>query len=329
MNTERGPRALLMVMGGLWLLLAGTAAALQEGAGLAQDYPGDEGIEGKPRVVFVERFDEDLETIFERYDDVAAPDRMQLDADTPPGAATDASLLMTHVGGAGDSIHLFTRLPGYEEGYDKLHLRFYVKFDEDCWPVHHFVGLGGYHPPSRWPQGQAGRRPEGDDRFSTAVETFGSDWRWDFYTYWSEMRGNPTQTHYGNNFVSDPGFEVTRGEWICVEFMVKLNTPPDERDGEQAFWIDGELHRMDGQVVSHLGPGFPRGSWTWDTWTPDPDGEPFDGFRWRTTEDLAINSLWLSLYITGAPEDYESKVWLDHVVVAEEYIGPLAPGGNN
>jgi len=328
MNTERGPSVLLALAGGLFVL-AGAVPALQEGAGLAQEYPGDEGIEGNPRVVFVERFDEDLETIFERYDEVAAPDRMQLDADTPPDAATDASLLMTHVGGEGDSIHLFTRLPEYEEGYDTRHLRFYVKFDEDCWPVHHFVGMGGQNPPNPWPSPQAGQQPEGDDRFSTAVETFGDDWRWDFYTYWSEMRGNPTQTHYGNNFVSDPEFEVKRGEWICVEFMVKLNTPPDERDGEQAFWIDGALHRMDGQVVSHLGPGFPGGSWTWDTWTPDPDGEPFDGFRWRTTEDLAINYLWLSLYITGAPEGYESKVWIDHVVVAEEYIGPLAPGGNN
>ncbi|MFO7775721.1 MAG: hypothetical protein R6W89_07990, partial [Candidatus Hydrogenedentota bacterium] len=153
--------------------------------------------------------------------------------------------------------------------------------------------------------------------------------REDFYTYWSEMRGNPSESVYGNNFVSDPGFEVARGEWISVECMMKLNTPPDERDGEQAFWINGELHRMDGQIVSHLGPGFPRGSWTWDTWTPDPDGEPFDGFRWRTTEDLAINYLWLSLYITGAPDGYESKVWLDHAVVAEEYIGPLAPAGGD
>ena len=57
------------------------------------------------------------------------------------------------------------------------------------------------------------------------------------------------------------------------------------------------------------------------------DGQPFEGFRWRSDERLKINFLWVLLYITRAPPDHVSKIWFDNIVVAEDYIGPIEPRG--
>jgi len=105
--------------------------------------------------------------------------------------------------------------------------------------------------------------------------------------------------------------------------MMKMNNPTTGRSGEQAMWIDGKPWFIGGQLVSHLGEGFPNGSWLRDSWTPNPAGDPFEGFRWRSTEDLNLNWVWLLVYITTAPNGYVSKVWFDDVVVAKEYIGPI------
>ena len=82
--------------------------------------------------------------------------------------------------------HLYKML---EQGLDVCHLRFYVKFDRGHDYVHHFVHLVGYNPSTRWPQGGAGTRPRGDERFSTGIEPWG-DWGrhpapgvWNFYSY--------------------------------------------------------------------------------------------------------------------------------------------------
>lgn len=293
--------------------------------GLANKYLGDVGIESDPNVVFIENFEEgSISAITVRWDESKRPDIMSLVSDIPAESSGSASLLITHTGGDGTGAHLYTRLL---PGYDRLYFRFYAKFDVGCNPIHHFVRIGGYNPPSRWPNpfGGAGSRPDGDKSFSAAIEPYGSAWRWDFYTYWMEMRAwaNPPTTYYGNDFINDSGLSVARGEWICVEEMVKMNNPTTERNGEQAVWINGKLWMKDGQIISHLGEGFPNGYWVKDSWHPSPGGSPFEGFRWRSIEELNLNFLWLSLYITTAPNGYVSKVWFDDIVIAKEYIGPI------
>ena len=119
---------------------------------------------------------------------------------------------------------------------------------------------------------------------------------------------------------------VAKGKWTCVEMMVKVNDPVSASNGEQAFWIDGKLHRRGGQITSHIGPGFPRGRWTGGWWRPDAGAKTaFEGFRWRGAEALKVNYIWAYLYITRAPKGHVSKVWFDHIVVARSYIGPLTP----
>jgi predicted amidohydrolase len=306
-------------------------------AGLAEKYPGDREIEKDPRVVFVEDFEEPtIDALKARWEDVKQPDIFSFTADLPERSGGKQSLLMTHVGGQGDGGHLYRRLP---KGMDQCYARFYVKFDPECAPIHHFgTCIGGNNPPSRWPTVKAGFPPPGDKGFWTGIEPFGQSWRWDFYTYWCEMRGSPPRGQtWGNSFVWDESLKVQKGKWICVEVMVKMNDLGD-RNGEMALWIDGK-------PISHLGKGFPKGKWVFDKFYKDQGGEgvrwnqakgdrenfqtaaggePFEGFRWRTTKELDVNFVWTYLYITGAPAGHVSKVWFDHIVVASEYIGPIS-----
>ena len=274
-------------------------------------------------MVFTEDFEQGaLEAVYSRWESVQNDGIMSLSVDVPPDSGGARSLLMTHVGGRSNGGHLYRRLL---PGHDRLHVRFYVKFDPNCSPIHHFVHVGGYHPSTSWPQGGAGIRPAGNERFTTGVEPYGPWWRWDFYSYWMEMRSSPDGRSWGHDFINDPRLKVARGRWICVELMMKMNEPVTVGNGEQALWIDGELWARDGQIVSHLGQGFPRGRWVWDSFLADPNGEPFEGFRWRRSQGLKLNFLWLLLYITKAPPGHISKVWFDDIVVARAYIGPISP----
>src|SRR5262249_63057 len=180
-----------------------------------------------------------------------------------------------------------------------------VRFDRECVPIHHFFHVGGYNPATAYPQGGAGIRPRGDERFSVGIEPSGKLWEWDYYAYWMEMDGSPPRGQsWGNNFLRAPKPKAVRDAWICVETMIQMNHVGD-RDGSLALWIDGKR-------VSHLGKGFPSGKWVFGKFLPgeggesvrwnDPEkgperstvpagGNPFGGFRWRKDEKLNLNFL--------------------------------------
>lgn len=305
------------------------------GISIASKYPGDAGIADHPSVVFVENFERSLDQVADRWEAVKAREILSLSDDVPAGSSGRHSLLVTHTGGKGNGAHLYRRLA---PGYDKLHYRFYVKFDVDCAPIHHFFHVGGYHPSTAWPQGGAGSRPRGDERFTTGVEPFGNNWRWDYYSYWMEMRGSPPRGQcWGNSFIRDGAVEVTKGKWQCLELMMKVNEV-GKSNGEMAMWVDGKL-------ISHLREGSPTGKWVYDKFLVGQGGEgvrwndasggpeqltfatggdPFEGFRWRSDEGLQLNFLWLLCYITKSPPGHISKIWFDDIVVARDYIGPIA-----
>jgi hypothetical protein len=292
--------------------------------GIAANYPGDKGIEQDPRVIFVENFaEESLDAVFKRWDEVKGKELMSLSSDTPKGTGNGKSLLLTHVGGKGTGGHLYRRLL---PGYDRVFARFYVKFDPDAAPIHHFgTHLGGLNPPTPWPQSEAGTKPSGDKRFMSGIEPSGPDWIWDFYTYWQGMHVHGDGRYWGTAFLTGGTKpKVERGKWICVEMMIKVNDPITESNGEQAFWIDGRLWRRDGQVISHIGKGFPQGRWTGGWWKPEVNSNSaFEGLKWRDVSELLVNYLWAYVYTTAAPVGHISKVWFANIVVAKEYIGPI------
>lgn len=315
-----------------------TPAPLPAGnSGLASGYPGDSGIANDPAVVFTEGFEglNSATTLQNRWENVSNSQLMSFVDDIPSGSTGTQALMVEHVGGESNGGHLYRRL---DNGYDQLYFRFYVKFDADSNPIHHFVHFGGYNPTTSGPQGGAGERPVGNERFSTGIEPFGDNWAWDFYAYWSRMRGSPPSgATWGNSFIRDAAPEAALGEWECLEVMMKVNDVGDS-NGEMALWVNGEL-------ISHLGKGFPMGKWTYDKFNQGQGGSsvywsdaqgqgvnydvpaegiPFEGFRFRTVPELKVNFFWLLVYITTAPQDHISKIYFDDIVIATEYIGPIS-----
>lgn len=308
----------------------------EPGAGIASRYAHDRGIGEDPAVIFNEDFEQaSLERIGLRWDTVRNVEVMSLSSDVPSGSGGKQSLLMSQLAEKGTGGDLYRQLG---DGYDKLYTRMYVKFADDCEPVHHFgTCVGGNNPATRWPSVRAGQPTKGDESFWLGVEPFGSRWQWDYYVYWCDMRGSPPRGQtWGNSFIHDDTLKVRRGQWTCIEVMVRINDVGDT-NGELALWIDG-------RQVSHLGKGFPRGKWVFDKFLPGQEGDgvrwnqttgdreyfktsaggdPFEGFRFRTAEPLQVNFLWLYLYITKGTRGHANRVWFDDVVLATEYIGPL------
>jgi hypothetical protein len=272
---------------------AALPAPTPEQGGLASLYPGDEGIERDPRVLFVEDFETgSIEEIGARWGNIYKAENFRLTDDLHANSPGTRSIRISENG------HLFT----HTKGVDTLYARFYVKFHEKTGYIHHFVHLVADRTPEPWPKGGAGETPPGDAKFSTGIEPTGRWGKfpppgvWNFYTYWHEMKTKWGSVYDGKQEPIQPG------RWYCVEAMLKANSSPDKADGEQAFWVDGELYGR------------------------------FGGFRWRTTDKLKINSFWLLYYNTDQPARHNNdpdpksrvmQVWFDDIVLATEYIGPI------
>lgn len=306
---------------------------LPEGPGLSAKYPGDAGLMRDPAVLLAENFESGpIDDLKQRWSEISNKDGKVLafSEDVPPGSHGRRSIQMTATLADNTGGHLYRRLP---RGVDKAFARFYVKFPKDTGYIHHFVHLGGYNPPTAWPQGGAGERPRGDDRVTVGIEPYGhygqypAPGAWTFYTYWQEMKISADRKYWGNALDGLRPAAIPHDRWQCVEVMLQLNSAPERADGELALWIDGKLD-------THLKKGVPRGPWTGQGFKQVASGgEPFEGFRWRRSTDLKINFFWLLYYVTEhAPRQNKvtnppatSRVWFDDIVVATDYIGPIKP----
>ncbi|MEA1897535.1 MAG: hypothetical protein U9N53_07710 [Bacteroidota bacterium] len=265
-------------------------------------------------IIFQENFETGtIQEIVKSWSDSKNTSGMFLSEDVPKGSQGTRSLIMTHSQGNDVGGYLYKMFP---EAYDSLFARFYVKFCANHSSVHHFVHMGGYNPPTTWPQGGAGVKPTGKERFTTGIEPIGDNWSWDFYSYWMHMRGCARPGYFwGNIFNPQNPAPINLDEWICVEFMMKINDPVDTYTGEQAFWINGEK-------IHHLGGDFPDGYWIWDKFIPHSDSLPFEGFQWRNDEKLKLNFFWLLYYMTDGVMGKSDTIWFDDIVISTDYIGP-------
>ncbi|HOW73465.1 MAG TPA: hypothetical protein PKY77_22930 [Phycisphaerae bacterium] len=267
----------------------------QEGPGLAAKYDHDRGIERDPAVLFADGFESGE---LRRWDDT--------DGNSPPAVRVVDVPGLVHTGrkavqlevqpGKGVGADLVKLLsPGQDRVYARWYCRFAESFDQGN--LMHFVQFWAMR--ERWQLGRSGEKPDGTDFFCTSLEPW-RDWgrnpapgAMGFYTYYPGMKPDPSGPYYGNEFrPKKPPVIIDRGRWYCMEMMVKANHP-EQADGEQVFWIDGKL----------------KGRYT--------------DIRWRTTEKLKINGLWLLLYIHNNKQ--VNRVWFDDIVVATEYIGPINP----
>jgi hypothetical protein len=306
---------------------------LSEGPGLAGKFPGDRGISNHPTVLLAEDFEGPaLTDLKQRWNEIENKDGkvLELVGDKPEASAGKQCLQVTATLGENTGGHLFKRIDPIQE---RVFARFYVKFAGDAPYLHHFSGLGGYNPPTNWPQGSAGKHAAGDTRFSARIEPNGSygslpaPGGWMFYTYWNDMKQSGDGGFWGNGLwpVGKPA--PPKGRWQCVEMMLTCNTV-GQSDGELALWLDGKL-------TTRIGPGTATGKWTgegFEVKENEIDAEIFEGFRWRTVPELAVSYFMLSHYVTENAYRQNkveqppkvNRVWFDDIVIATEYIGPIA-----
>ena len=233
---------------------------LPEGLGLSGGFPGDRGIANHAAVLLVEDFENAALTDLKgRWNEVENKDGkvLELVSGKPEASAGKQCLQVTATLGENTGGHLFKRIDPIQE---RVFARFYVKFAEDAPYLHHFSGLGGYNPPTNWPQGSAGKHAAGDTRFSARIEpngyygTLPAPGAWMFYTYWHDMKQSGDGGFWGNGLwpIGKPG--PPRGQWQCVEMMLTCNEV-GQSDGELALWLDGK-------PTTRIGPGTKTGKWS-------------------------------------------------------------------
>lgn len=274
--------------------------------GLAARYPGDEGIETDRAVLFVDDFETgDLKEIGGRWggagwagmtadDDLA--DRMALTDEVHASSPGRRSVKLRFA-------YLYTHM----RGADTVHVRYYIRFHPEAGYPHHLPFLLADRQPTPWPKGFAGKKPVGDQFFGTALDAW-SDWgrlpppgQWMLYSYWQEMKPDGRGDYWGNNLIPPDQQAIEPGRWYCMEMMIQANSKPELADGRQAFWVDGKLV---GQ---------------------------FEGFRWRSSDKLKLNSFWLlhdgetgsSISNDKHHATRKYDIWFDDLVIATEYIGPV------
>ena len=318
--------------------------------GVASNYIGDIGIESDPNVILYEDFEtRGVDTLVGYWTGIGnVADALLISGEVPPQSQGSRSLQVSAKRGLNTGGQVYKTFP---DTYDELYARFYVKFAYDYGFNHHFCKLGTVMG------GGAGQLPV--YKFWTGLEPttklghyfpptyYPPPGFWHFYTYWPHMRSWQTpegvpdgreNPYYGNDFSPKVPTLTPRDEWICVEYMIRVNSDPDDpenSDGVQRFWINGE-------IIGNWGPGTPIGYWYRDTFRLDPDDPrsgPFEGYRWRDLSWVKLQFFKLENYVSETVfqtsenyknnnpgfviSDQEATCWFDHVVVSRSYIGPI------
>jgi hypothetical protein len=277
---------------------------------IANQFPGDVGIEAHPNVIFVDRLNDPIATIVTRYEQVVGQGNMSSVSDVPPNSPHTTSLQMANA--SAESTHLLKNLKTINAaGYTTLYVRAAVKF----------TAGGAWHHNGIWVLGHSGdpnflpstccTLPVGNDKFHSATERlFRSG-----YTTWMGMKNSPAgqpDTYYGNSFAPDPA--IPDNVWHTLEIALTLNTPTTSLNGTQKIWVDGVL-------IADFSQGSPLGSWNVNQWTTGAGATPFEGFRWRSDAALTISNVLLNHYTDGAA----TMRW-SHLVIATAPIGPISSG---
>ncbi len=313
---------------------SGAAGGGEAGASLASLYSCDVGLAADPAVVWVEDFEEGaVSAVTSRYESAANPAGMALIADVPGQSCGKASMKLTS-GMQANATDLYKRLvPGHDEWF----VRWYAKYQAGVTWHHTGVWMGGYDPPTPYPNPQAGLKPVGNDRFSVSIEpVYGvgqPNPRFDYYNYWMQMHSwmdvpQGDTAYYGNSLVHQTSFTADDNTWMCLEVHIKLNTDVSSSSGALL-----EVWKNDA-LIQHFDPASPVGCWIKDKFCasgadatectdyPNLCAKPFVplDLEWRSTTALQLNVFWPQNYITDGSD---GSVQYDDMVVATRRVGCL------
>jgi hypothetical protein len=293
------------LLGAAALLAMAAAAAAQSDPpvpkeGLASLHPGDVGLAGDPRVLFVEDFESGPRTVGWMksdgwFDGVKFGPGLGMELTDQAAAAGKRCLKYNLKAGQKGSGGMFRRFPPA----DVVHVRYYRRFEKDwTWP-------DGYGPHDSGVYGYLGdfKGPTDTDLhvlldFCKSADTFVGvgtprqemkDWAGFLRKGIGSCPIVPTGLPWNR---SKPD-QIEPLKWHCVEHQVKLSAP-GKSDGAIRLWVNGKL-------------------------VTEAEGLPL---RDAAHADLRLSLFLLAPYFhPGSPKDQTH--WADQVVVATAYIGPV------
>lgn len=276
------------------------------GAGIASSYPRDLDIESHPDVLFADDF-ENYSSVSQltssgNYNNAYQISNLAFDSSVVLGGYQALRMRMPST--RSSMYNAIVRDLSSE--YDALFMRVYGRYQSDYSGVnsaHNALTISGNY-------GGPGRRPDGTDFFLVNIENskWGSEPEPGYthaYVYHPEQDDvygehwypdgtvtNGSQS-FGPYFIARPNVAPKRGEWVCYEVLVQLNTP-GVRDGRVAVWQDGEL----------------IADW--------------HNIRFRDVSSLRIDQI--QLETGGQGSSQQNDKWYDNLVIATSYIGPMSSG---
>jgi len=186
---------------------------------------------------------------------------------------------------------------GYEP--EEIYFRYYLRFGDDWDTVYggKMPGISGTYGRAGW----GGRPSDGTNGWSARGSfsvmpppgnPLGETVPMGHYVYHADMGGT-----YGDVDLWQRDYRgyFEKNRWYCVEQYLKMNTL-GQNDGILRSWVDGRL-------------AYERTNW-----------------RWRDVDSLKIERIWMNVYHGGTlPAAQDSHLYIDNVVIADRYIGPMAP----
>lgn len=267
--------------------------------GIAARYRLDEGIGGDAAVLFAAGFEHD--DWLKDWKRVTPSEMAVVEAGEGNGFRPlhGKALRTTLKQGANTALNLRYLFAGHPAGEpEEVYFRYYLRLGDDWKPDRDggkLPGLAGTYGKGGWGM----RKSDGTNGWS-ARGAFGLALASDdgrvrtplgSYVYHADMKGQ-SGGYWG--WGQGPGGVLRNGRWYAIEQYIKLNTP-GQHDGVLRAWIDGHL------VAEYTGLSF------------------------RTVPALRIESVWMNVYHGGtAKSPRDMSLYIDNVVVAREYIGPMS-----
>jgi hypothetical protein len=270
--------------------------------GLAAGYRGDHGIRRDPDVLFFTDFesgewaDEWSQTAHLKVLATVESDQ-QRKFQPLQGKALRVQIAQGSTGAMSTS-YKFGRETGTEP--EAIYFRYYLRLADDWNQTVEggkLPGISGTYGIAGW----GGRKSDGTDGWSArgafqrtipAENPLGGTTPIGTYCYHADMQG-----HYGDIWIWNDdylGF-LQNNRWYCIEQYLKLNAP-GVKDGVLRAWVDGRQAFQKTDI------------------------------RFRHVDKLKIEQVWMNVYHGGTkPSPYDQHLYIDNVVIARRYIGPIDP----
>ncbi|HUU91047.1 MAG TPA: DNRLRE domain-containing protein [Phycisphaerae bacterium] len=271
--------------------------------GLAEGYRGDRGIAKDPNVIFFADFESDSWAdawTFARgtIDTVGSDPERRFKPLL--GKACRVKIAEGNTG-AMNVGYQFKKQTGAEP--EEIFFRYYLRLGDDWNQTLQggkMPGISGTYGVAGW----GGRKSDGTNGWSARGSFMRSIPKGNplggmhpigTYCYHADQPGT-----YGDIWPWQKGYRgyLVTNRWYSVEQYLKMNTP-GEKDGVLRAWIDGR-------------PAFEK-----------------TDIRFRKAPHLKIEQIWMNVYHGGKkPSPRDQHLFIDNVVIARGYIGPMKGAGS-